>query len=403
MTLRLAHRQIVVAVPVKDEAERIAGCLRAMARQDQAAATKIVLVLNNCRDNTMAVVRDVSPTLPVPVEVIACALPPGLANAGYARRIAMERAADGMTDGVVLTTDADGRVARDWIAANLRALQGGVDAVAGRAIIDPDDARLIPARLHEDDARECAYSDLLDEIAALLDPQPWDPWPRHAEHSGASIAVTAQAYRAAGGMPAVPLGEDRAFFEALRRIDARIRHCCDVRVTVSGRTRGRAAGGMADTIRRRLERSDEWLDDRLEPPARAVARARLRAAARRIWREGGNFPSELSRLARSLRLPMPQLRELLKSEYFGDAWAEIEIVSPALQRFRVAAADVVQAINQATAIRDGLRAGRAVRTAAVSQTAPADQDGSAAPGIAAVALAGGDSSPRMIELRARRG
>ena len=30
----------------------------------------------------------------------------------------------------------------------------------------------IPARLHEDDARECAYDALCDEIHAILDPDP---------------------------------------------------------------------------------------------------------------------------------------------------------------------------------------------------------------------------------------
>jgi hypothetical protein len=53
--------------------------------------------------------------------------------------------------------------------------------------------------------------------------------------------------------PGTPLGEDRAFFDALRRVDARIRHVPGVRVVVSARIVGRAPGGMADTMRRRVE------------------------------------------------------------------------------------------------------------------------------------------------------
>ena len=113
---------------------------------------------------------------------------------------------------------------------------------------------------------------------------PADPWPRHQEESGASIAVCAGAYRRAGGMPPAPLAEDRAFFAALRRIDARIRHAPEVSVVVSGRILGRAAGGMADTIRRRLMTPDSWLDPRLEPAADRMRRLALRAARRDAWR-----------------------------------------------------------------------------------------------------------------------
>src|SRR6185437_9299152 len=72
--------------------------------------------------------------------------------------------------GVLLTTDADGRVAPDWIAANLAAIRDGAEAVAGRAEIDPVEAKAIPAHLHADDALECAYADRLDEIDWLVDP-----------------------------------------------------------------------------------------------------------------------------------------------------------------------------------------------------------------------------------------
>lgn len=260
----------VVAVPVKDEAERIGACVSALAWQSGAAADAIVLVVNNTVDGTAAIVRGMAGSLPVPVEVIEHAFPPEQASAGAARRMAMERAAElaeGVAGGrgVLLTTDADGRVPPDWIAANLFHLRRGRDAVAGRAVLDPVDAAAIPARLHEDDALECAYAAALDEIGSMIKPEAWDPWPRHTEHSGASIAVTLEAYRLAGGMPAAAMAEDRRFFAALRAAGARIRHAPEIAVLVSGRIVGRAEGGMADTIRRRLRRADPYLDEALEP------------------------------------------------------------------------------------------------------------------------------------------
>ena len=246
----------VVAVPVKDEAERIGACLAALAGQADA----VVLVVNNTSDATAAIARGFG------VEVIEVEFPPERASAGAARRMAMERAAVLAGEGgVLLTTDADGRVPLDWVAANLFHLRRGVDAVAGRAVLDSADAAAIPDRLHDDDALECAYAAALDEIASRVDPQAWDPWPRHSEHSGASIAVTVAAYRAVGGMPAAAIAEDRRFFAALRAAGMRVRHAPEIVVTVSGRTTGRAEGGMADTIWRRLGRADPYLDDALEP------------------------------------------------------------------------------------------------------------------------------------------
>lgn len=259
----------VIAVPVKDESERIGACLAALVGQAEVQADAIVLVVNNTSDTTAAVARGFAGSMPV--EVIEIEFPPERASAGAARRMAMERAAallgaSGAGEGgVLLTTDADGRVPRDWVAANLFHLRRGVDAVAGRAVLEPAEAAAIPDRLHEDDALECAYAAALDEIASRVEPQVWDPWPRHTEHSGASIAVTLAAYRAVGGMPAAAIAEDRRFFVALAAAGMRIRHAPEIVVTVSGRTMGRAEGGMADTIRRRLQRADPYLDDALEP------------------------------------------------------------------------------------------------------------------------------------------
>ena len=82
---------------------------------------------------------------------------------------------------------------------------------------DPAEAARLPAALRRQEAREARYAALLDEMAALVDPDPHDPWPRHAAHSGASHRLDAGGLPArVGGLPAVPVGEDRALFEALR-------------------------------------------------------------------------------------------------------------------------------------------------------------------------------------------
>jgi len=134
------------------------------------------------------------------------------------RRLAMRLAAElAGDDGVLLTTDADSIAPPDWVMRNIQALEKRADVVCGRAVIDPVEARIIPMHLHEDDARECRLIALLDTLAWMLDPEWYDAPPRHTEASGASLAVTVDAYRRVGGIPAIAAGEDRAFVRALWR------------------------------------------------------------------------------------------------------------------------------------------------------------------------------------------
>lgn len=341
----------VVAIPTKNEAERIGACLRALDAQTGGHSVRVLLLLNDCNDGTADVVRAMRPGLGVPIDIVECHAGPGQSGAGFARRMAMQRAAEvmaraGAGQAALLTTDADGRPDPDWVAGNLRGLRAGADAVAGQAVIDPVEARLIPQRLHDADARECAYADRLDHIAALVDPDPADPWPRHTEHSGASMAVTQAAYHRVGGIPPVALGEDRAFFAALRRIDARIRHMPGLRVIVSGRIHGRAAGGMADTIRRRMVWPDPELDDRLEPAGDALRRVRLRRMARLVWRGGGDRWGG-SPLAARLGIGASDLTALLRRRHFGDAFDAIEASSPVLRRRAVPTAALAVELDRA--------------------------------------------------------
>ena len=344
--------RIVVAIPVRDEAALIGDCLRALALQDGPARADILLLVNNSTDNTAAIARGLRATLPCGLHVLEHNFPPAQANAGMARRLAMSKAAMLVEPGGILaTTDADGCVAPDWLENTLDAFATGVDVVCGRAIIDPIDALSIPQHLHDDDAREVHFAKQLDRIAAVLDPDPYDPAPRHAEESGASLAVRREIFLAAGGVPPVRAGEDRALVAALRRVDARIRHDPDVTVDVSGRIHGRAAGGMADTIRRRLQCQDATLDSSLEPTSNRIRRIVARRLMRAAWSSTADRYDHLVHLAKQLSLPRAQLEGWLALPYFGAAWSLAEAASPALVHALVPRADIA---NESAAARSFL-------------------------------------------------
>lgn len=313
--------------------DRTAGC-RGRADQQQRYAT-----LHNA--------KRLREYLPFALRLDLFGLPPQRRGAGHARRQAMALAADiAGPDGYLMTTDADGIVATDWIERTVANLRRGNDAVCGRALLDPRDAHLIPAHLQEDDRRECQLTDLLDRMARLLDPERHDPYPRHTKASGASLAVTVQALRCAGGIPPVPLGEDRAFVRALWLMDRRIRHDPSIVVTVSGRLDGRATGGMADTMRRRIVQQDEFTDEQVEPAEDAWRRYGLRRRTRDVW--SGSLTDR--RLADDLAVSANVLDNAIKARFFGTAWANLEAQSPVLSRRRVAFADLLQEIAAAEAL-----------------------------------------------------
>jgi hypothetical protein len=131
------------------------------------------------------------------------------------------------------------------------------------------------------------------------------------------------------------LGEDRAFFDALRRVDARIRHASEARVVVSGRIHGRAAGGMADTIRRRIGRPDDMLDDALEPALDAARRARIRKLARVAWSIRDTCDRLVPMLSQTLMISSTEARKALSLPHFGEAWQVIERRCPTLVKRRV--------------------------------------------------------------------
>jgi hypothetical protein len=336
----------VVAIPAKDEAALIGGCLRALAHQSELA-DDIVLLVNNSTDETAEIARSFKRSIGSRLHVSEVTLSSDQANAGTARRLAVETAHEiAGSQGIILMTDADGQVPKSWVARNLKWLRAGYDAVCGMARIDSADEALIPEHLIHDDLAEAKYAALLDEINHWIDPRSGDPWPRHTHQSGASIAVRSAVYTAVGGLPLVSHSEDRGFVARLRGRDCKIRHDSGIVVTVSGRRLGRAAGGMAEAIARRIIQQDQWADDRLELPQAALRRAQLRRAARTVWSSHVDCRS----LALALGLPISQVQTLMRSPWFGTAWVEIEAVSPILRREPIAMASLKDGIREAEPI-----------------------------------------------------
>ncbi|WP_159013059.1 glycosyltransferase family A protein [Acidisoma sp. S159] len=345
-----AHRITAssVAIPVRNEEAAIGPCLAALFAQTEPP-DQILLLLNNCTDGTEDVARTMARLCPSILRIVTRKLAPQQSSAGIARGLAIDLAASlAGPRGAVLTTDADGRVPPEWVARNLTGLRGGADVVCGTATIDPDDERALRREIVEDDAREACYTRLLDEIDSVIDPNPDDPWPRHTQHSGASIAFSVAALRAIGGVPRVAIGEDRALIEAALKHDARIRHDPEIDVVVSGRMVGRAEGGMAATIARRMIKQDQWADDRLEPVEAAIARSILRAEARRLWQKRPDR-REISEMAHGLAMSeVDALAAMFRLPRFGAVWQAIERASPRLERRPVAMHELAALISEAT-------------------------------------------------------
>ncbi len=295
-TLPLLECRASVAIPVRNEAQNLPAVIRALANQVDKQGNllgrstyEILVLANNCTDNTVEVVKQLSAHYPaLQLHAIEVSIPKEIAHVGRARQMVMDEAYRrlsliGRQNRIIACTDGDTEVSPDWISALISEFDRGADAVGGRIITQRTEASDISPKVSLFYLRRVAHAYISAQIECFLDPQTHDCWPRHFQYCGANMSVSADMYGHIGGLPLVENEEDVALYRRLQLADAKIRHSLDVRVLTSARRVGRATGGLSELLETLSSATQKGQTVLVESPEVTEARMLLRKQLRRVW------------------------------------------------------------------------------------------------------------------------
>lgn len=221
-----------VVIPARNEQRRIKRCVRSVLEAIAACGIKqswIVVAADSCTDDTIAVATGA-------LSEQGFVLPCNVNSPGAARRLGanavLEHFADvSRTSLWLANTDADSYVPVDWLQRQLRMADQGASAVAGVVKVDSFGANTP----HGAQAFAHHYVTFQDGT--------------HPHVHGANIALRADVYLDAGGWRDLSVGEDHCLWSRVRARGWPVCSSSASVVTTSGRLRGRARGGFADTLR----------------------------------------------------------------------------------------------------------------------------------------------------------
>ncbi len=336
----LTECKISVVIPVRNEAEHLAHTLPAFADQKARCGNlldprifELIILANNCTDDSAAIIKKFQRENPhLQIHLAEISLSMENANVGYVRRLLMNEAFFRLqtkrTNGVILTTDGDTQVAPDWIAANLREIERGADAVGGRILISSDEVERMNVRCRDFYLKDEKYGLLAAEVEALIDDIPHDSAPRHHQHFNGSFAVTAEAYKKAGGVPKVRFLEDIAFYEALQRIDAKFRHSPQVKVLTSARHDGRSEVGLSFQLNEWQKMGERGADFLVESAPTIERKFKVKRKLREVWQRAKSFrfptTADVYQLSENLHISSEFIvSELRSSTTFGSLYEKV--------------------------------------------------------------------------------
>jgi glycosyltransferase involved in cell wall biosynthesis len=240
-------RRIDAVVPAHDEEELIGACLDALIvaraavlRRRPELQVGIVVVLDDCRDDTARIVRErlagfdpeEAVTVVIDERSVGAARRAGVAAAAGSG--AAGSAAADVSERWIANTDADSRVPEDWFSVHAGAFDDGVDVLLGT--VRPDFADF-----SEEDV----------ERWSLTHPPGHLPGNVH----GANLGVRADRLDELGGFRELAEHEDVDLVERARAAGLRVVPTLDAPVETSGRRRGRTPGGYAAFLAETYPRS----------------------------------------------------------------------------------------------------------------------------------------------------
>ncbi len=328
--------KVSVIVPARDEARNIRKTLDALRLQTDDNGThinpklyEVLLLVNNCSDHTFEIGQNYQQKYPdFQLHIAKVELPPKKANIGFVRRLLMDEAHRRLTtnlqdEGIIASTDGDTQVDSCWIFYIMKEIANGCSAVGGR-ILTRSNRNL--SRIYH--LRDVAYRSLLAQAEALLDPEDHDPWPRHFQYFGASMAVTCTTYQMVGRLPQVPHLEDNAFHRALQQMDIRIRKTPAVKAYTSTRLTGRVAVGFSEQLKKWSGYIKNGHTQEVEPVAAWLTKFRckrmLRECRDQYLQHGFYSQQLLETVAQDLLLNPKWLHKaLIGNAYFGLLWENV--------------------------------------------------------------------------------
>jgi cellulose synthase/poly-beta-1,6-N-acetylglucosamine synthase-like glycosyltransferase len=235
--MRIPEWSVGVVVPACNEESTIEACIDSICTAlDSCSAVDsswIVVVADSCRDRTVERARA---RLGERGEVIECAASsPGVARRAGVERVLVRFIARPTTGIWIANTDGDSQPGADWITHQLSFADREYCGVAGIVRVESIDFDR-PGIIH-----------------TLLDDYILHPDGTHPHVHGANLGIRADAYLDAGGWSSLALAEDHCLWSRVRARGWRVVSSIASVVTTSGRLDGRASGGFAGTLRRKVE------------------------------------------------------------------------------------------------------------------------------------------------------
>lgn len=240
-------RRIDAVVPAHDEEELIGACLDALLvaraavlRLRPELQVGIVVVLDDCRDDTARIVRErlagfdpeEAVTVVIDERSVGAARRAGVAAAvrsGAAGSVAVD-----VSERWIANTDADSRVPEDWFSVHADAFDDGVDVLLGT--VRPN------------------FTDFSErDIGRWMETHPPGHLPGNVH--GANLGVRADRLDELGGFRELAEHEDVDLVERARAAGLRVVPRLDAPVETSGRRRGRTPGGYAAFLAETYPRS----------------------------------------------------------------------------------------------------------------------------------------------------